>query len=247
MFDVISKEEYFSWIDRKIIPPDRERGLKHVQDAYILSRIGQESRKRILELGGGDSRVFRKLAGRNECWNVDKFEGTGAGPREIPDLPRVKIITAFMGDFSPQIPDNYFDYVISVSAIEHIPEKDLRNTFADCARVLKPTGMIIHAIDIYLFDKEDMAYPPALRTRERIKTYLGYASRPDLDIQMRRPPAIDENLSFSCRYATNPDSVMHRWNTIAPKLVKVRNRAQSVSLKAEWIKLGPRELGYSTI
>lgn len=215
-------------------------GLKHIQDAYILSRIAQESGKKILELGGGDSRILRKLARSNECWNIDKLEGAGAGPKEIPRLPGVKIIPAYMGDFSPQIPDNYFDYVVSISAIEHIPGKELQSTFADCARVLKPSGVMIHAIDIYLFDKEDMTYPAAVGTRQRIKTYLSYAYRPDLDIRMRLPPTIDEHISFSCRYATNPDSTMYIWNKIAPKLIKVRSRAQSVSLKAEWVKIGPR-------
>lgn len=225
MFDIITKSEYWSWLDAGIIASNGS-DLKHIQDAFILSRLNGCRGKRILELGGGQSRILHKLKRDNECWNVDRFEGQGNGPRAVQEIDGVNTVVAFMGDFDRRIPSDYFDYVISVSVVEHIPPDAIENVFLDCARVLKPGGEVYHAIDLYLFDTP--AGSSGLISRYR-KEYLG--------LYFIEPPAIDETVSFKCHYASNPDSELYRWNKVAPHMNAVRIRAQSASIKAGWRKV----------
>lgn len=132
-----------------------------------------------MELGGGNSRVLPLLAERNECWNVDKFEGLDGGPIKAPrDISlkrflkgrRIRIIREYMGSFSGEIPSRYFDYVISISAVEHIRHECFSASMRDCTRVLKPGGLMLHAIDVYLFDDINQ-HPHGTRQRSRLRLY----------------------------------------------------------------------------
>lgn len=125
--------------------------LKRYQDllvlAFITSNVPPGSR--ILDVGGGDSRILRHLAGRYECWNVDKFEGLGNGPK-IAAEGGYRLVLDYMGAFNPELPDGYFDFVFSISALEHTPhEPDLYpRLLADLDRVLKPGGASLHLFDV---------------------------------------------------------------------------------------------------
>ena len=95
---------------------------------------------------------------------------------------------------------------------------------------------MIHAIDTYIYDKDSVHVNGQKLTRNRIKKYLEFADRPDLGFKMVDTPQIDENVCFSCRYASNSDNELYRWNTIAPAMISHREEGQSVSIKAEWIR-----------
>jgi cyclopropane fatty-acyl-phospholipid synthase-like methyltransferase len=235
MFDFITKSEYWSWIDHGITAAD-VCTLKHVQDAYVLSKLADKKGCRILEMGGGNSRVMRQLARRNECWNADKFEGVGQGPTLIERIKQVKVIKAYIGDFDQALPDNYFDFIFSISVIEHVAADFLENVFGDFSRLLKPGGQMFHAIDMYLFDAADRDFAGAVSGRARMKRYLKFSDRPDLRLRLAQPAAVDEEVSFSCKYATNSDNELYNWNKAVPQICELRARGQSVSLKAEWIK-----------
>lgn len=267
MFDIITKEEYWRWIEegvaRPLQPPAIDRRgpeygspwisagiarvrshigpflrsprpyeLKDVQDAFVLSRLRQARGATILEVGGGNSRILPVLSSSNECWTVDRFEGKGRGPTRVPRIPRVKVVQAYMGDGSPELEAGYFDFVVSVSVVEHVPLDSISAFFGDCARVLKPGGRMIHAIDTYLFDASDRSVAQVFQ--ERIQAYLGFAQRPDLQIMLVEEPGVDPDLRFSCRYATVPDNVLHEWNLRRPSVKRVLG--QVVSIKAEWLK-----------
>ncbi|PSB14685.1 hypothetical protein C7B61_02050 [filamentous cyanobacterium CCP1] len=151
MLDIIQKKEYFEWRDRGIADP-KNQTLKGIQDAWILSLLSEKTDLKIAEIGGGKSRVLQKLAEKNECWNIDKFEGVGAGPTDLPELPGVKIVRTYLGEFDPALSNEYFDVVFSVSVVEHVTSEKLEAFFADCYRILKPGGTMAHAIDLYVFD-----------------------------------------------------------------------------------------------
>lgn len=232
MFGVIDKADYFGALSADKLSADSltklnpygANSLKHVQDAWILANIRQHTGSRILEVGGADSRVLKVLDPSNEKWNLDEFKGVGHGPKTVFHIEGVKNLRSKLGDFSPGLPADHFDVVFSVSVVEHVPSgAPLQNFFADAMRVLKPGGVTLHAIDLYLTDKG--AYPNA----DRLRQYLAIAESTGL--KWIEPPAIDEDVRFSCAYATHPDIGMYRRNAIEPSLKQVRSIAQSVSLK----------------
>lgn len=262
MFDIITKADYWGWLAAEVLPtsvyrrPGKHRSiwvrnllrlsrrlqspsqsahlyeLKDVQDAFIMSCLGGQKEKRILEVGGGIPRVLRWLSGQNECWLVDRYEGVGRGPKKIPSIPGIKILQGFIGEYIEELPDEHFDYLFSVSVVEHVPIESLEDFFADCARLLKPSGRMFHAIDIYLFDDErgDLRQP----FKDKLRAYLSFSNRPDLGIRMIEEAHIDANLRYSCAYASQPDNVLYEWHLNHPQ--EKRLMGQVVSIKSAWEK-----------
>ena len=126
--------------------------LKRYQDllvyAFIRRNIGLGTR--ILDIGGGYSRVLSRLSKEYECWCLDKMEGQGKGPTDVINTP-YRLVRDYMGNFNRELPDGYFDLVFSISTIEHIPfdQPMVHGAFIeDIDRVLKPGGYSLHAVDV---------------------------------------------------------------------------------------------------
>ena len=125
--------------------------LKVYQDLCVFSILKHEAPpgSRILDIGGGDSRILKHFKSEHECWNLDKLEGLGNGPTQI-DASGFKLVTAYIGEFSDQLRNDYFDYVFSISTLEHVPQQDRKlhaNILKDINRVLKPEGVSLHLFD----------------------------------------------------------------------------------------------------
>lgn len=236
MYDIISKTEYWQWLDEKVnaATPAPTGTLKHIQDTFILSVLKDLKGKKILEFGGGKSRILKLLSKDNECWNVDKFEGADGGPARLIRQRKVKTVKAYLGDFNDGIPSDYFDYVVSISVAEHIPHGDLERVFADCARVLRPGGNLVQAIDLYLPDATDKDEKAFQFNRSRVTDYLRAAEKAGL--MLKEPAEVEGDAYFRGFHASNSDATLFHWNSGAPKLRATRERGQSVSLKSWWIK-----------
>jgi ubiquinone/menaquinone biosynthesis C-methylase UbiE len=137
------------------VDPD-DCDLKVYQDllmfCFIKFNIPEGSK--ILDIGGGDSRILRYFKDDHECWNIDKLEGVGNGPTDI-DTTAFRLVHDYMGNFNDELPDNYFDLVFSISTLEHVPQNDpetYNNILGDISRVLKPGGYSVHCIDVILQD-----------------------------------------------------------------------------------------------
>ncbi len=65
-----------------------------------------------------------------------------------------RLVRDYMGNFSSELPEGYFDFVFSISSLEHVPygkaeHRELhKNICLDIDRVLKPGGMSLHCFDI---------------------------------------------------------------------------------------------------
>src|SRR5687767_6142356 len=81
------------------------------------------------------------------------------GPTEAQAIPGVEIVRAYLGENSPLLAD--FDVVFSISVVEHV--EDLDAFHADQLRILKPGGIFIHAIDLYLGEGADTSRFDAYR------------------------------------------------------------------------------------
>src|SRR3546814_5394313 len=89
LFNVIRKPEYWSALDNPFVfrklggfTLKALDGLKHIQDAWTLNRLRETRNARVLEIGGGVSRVLPAMDESNERWNLDEFLGDGNGRSE---------------------------------------------------------------------------------------------------------------------------------------------------------------------
>lgn len=198
--------------------------LKRYQDllalTFIASNIPQGAK--ILEVGGGHSRVLAHLAGRYECWNVDKFEGLGNGPKALPQSG-YRIIQDYLGSNNPELPDNYFDLVFSISALEHTPKDEhlFQNILYDMNRVLKNGGASFHLIDVVLIHKKIRANP--------IVQYLFKHSAPGNPMPEPDMMRADQDL-----YTMSQSAYDKKWKTVVKK--PYEEFGQPTSINIYWKK-----------
>jgi len=137
--------------------------LKVYQDLLVYSFITNniKPKARILEIGGGESRVIASLKENYECWNLDRLHGVGFGPTKLLETDGFRIVKDDIGNFTNELPDAYFDLVYSISTVEHFPkdEKVCALILADILRVLRPGGASIHCVDGLLFNDHLFVHP----------------------------------------------------------------------------------------
>lgn len=104
---------------------------------------------KLLEIGGCDSRVISWLKHSYEFWNLDKLEGVGNGLTTITNNDGFRLVRDYIGSFSKELPDGYFDGVFSISVMEHVPKDNatMQAICRDIQRVLKPGGLSLHCFD----------------------------------------------------------------------------------------------------
>ena len=167
---VYAKQEHLPFL--KSLAPDlygkavsdwQAESLKTYQDLFTYAFIRHNIPKgsRLLEVGGGYSRVLTRLADEYTCWNIDRFEGLGAGPITIPE-DKYRIVRDYMGTFNPELPDESFDFVFSISVLEHVPTDsptEQEAVLKDIPRVLRPSGISLHLVDVVAFQDSGW-YPP---------------------------------------------------------------------------------------
>lgn len=132
--------------------------LKCYQDLLVFGFIRKNipAGSKILEIGGGDSRVLEKLSQTYECWNIDKHEGLGNGPITARDRNRYRLIQDYIGGFNSDLQDDYFDFVFSISALEHTQADDeavFNDILMDINRVLSPGCLSLHCFDLIMHEK----------------------------------------------------------------------------------------------
>ena len=160
--------------------------LKVYQDLLVYSFIinNLEPNARILEIGGGESRVIANLKDHYECWNLDRLRGVGFGPTRLSDTEGFRFVQDDIGNFSTELPDEYFDLVYSISTVEHFSqdEKVCNQILADIQRVLRPGGTSIHCVDGLLFNDHLSVHPFVQKVVIEIgesKTCLDYGTIKD--------------------------------------------------------------------
>lgn len=228
MLDVISKADYFSARNDPELEAHLHRvsrdhwGMKHIQDAWALTQLLPVRDSRILEVGGGHSRVLRCLDASNEMVNLDKLEGKDGGPTGRTAAADYTVVNANMGEFHPDIKDNSFDRIFSISVMEHIPGPAYDAFWEDHARALKPGGLGIHAIDVYITDEADP------QVEKRLESYRAFEKA---GLRLVGEDALPRPLIFRSHFGSCSDYVMAMWNKQAPKLAHRRESYQCVSLK----------------
>ena len=132
--------------------------LKCYQDLLVLAFIENTIPvgASILDVGGGYSRILSHLKHDYECWCIDKYEGLGKGPKGFTgEDAGYRTVIDYMGNYNSELPDDHFDLVFSISALEHTPldSQNIHNIIEDINRVLKPGGFSLHCLDMFVDKK----------------------------------------------------------------------------------------------
>lgn len=137
--------------------------LKVYQDMLVYNFILDNfpAGAKLLEIGGGDSRIISWLKDRYEFWNLDKLEGVGNGLTNLADTGGFKLVQGYLGDFNEDLPGAYFDGIFSISVLEHVPgdEVTCEKICDDMQRLLKPGGLSLHCVDIVVKKEEVRKHP----------------------------------------------------------------------------------------
>ena len=129
--------------------------LKYYQDLLVFGFIKENipPGSKILEIGGGESRILAKLHQSYECWNVDKLEGLGNGLTILQNQNNYNLVRDYIGNFNHDLKNEYFDFIFSISALEHTQpddEKLFSDILKDINRVLSPNGLSLHCFDLVI-------------------------------------------------------------------------------------------------
>jgi 2-polyprenyl-3-methyl-5-hydroxy-6-metoxy-1,4-benzoquinol methylase len=113
-----------------------------------FSLLGGKRPSRALEIGAGDggqSVTIAKYCDHLVCTEVDEKSHDWLGGATIleRDLGNVEYRICDAQDLS-EFDDQSFDLIFSSNALEHIP--DIDRCLGECRRVLKPEGVMLHAM-----------------------------------------------------------------------------------------------------
>lgn len=167
MINYAKVDDFYKYLNRyeeydELISPEKLRGdLKDFQNLFAIDFILKNYPKggNLLEIGGGDckmlSALLKKHPKKYKCWSLDPLLGEGGGI-SLDDIflqnninPKIQLITKEIGDFSEEVPNNFFDCVFSISVLEHIPFELWVKSFKDMRRSLKDQGgKTFHCIDV---------------------------------------------------------------------------------------------------
>ena len=139
---------------------DDQWGIKAHNRPWIEEAGRFAAGQRVIEVGGAYSRLPEYLGTKYavEPWVADDFgKGTSeeelwtrwGDPAELPAKhPGVHYVFRRLGEAAPELPDDHFDRVFSVSTLEHIPARSRLSVLTDMHRILAPGGLELHTIDI---------------------------------------------------------------------------------------------------
>jgi SAM-dependent methyltransferase len=107
---------------------------------------------RLLEIGAGQPLVAGLLADLGyEVTVIDPYDGSGRGPTEFERFlklyPHVRIVRGQFQLTVPQLKDEIFDGIYSISVLEHVLEPELGALFQAVSAHLRPGGQSFHSVD----------------------------------------------------------------------------------------------------
>lgn len=131
-------------------------GLKAMGTLFCVDKIVRFKPARMLEAGAGWNRHFDHHFGADlEYWMIDEASDIGWDMKSLEKFEQsvsnrqnTHFVRGLLGSFLPELPDDSFDLVFSISVIEHISAKQKSRFYEDMFRILKPGGVIAHSIDI---------------------------------------------------------------------------------------------------
>jgi SAM-dependent methyltransferase len=125
--------------------------------AYYAAEL--DTQKRIVEIGGSLSGLQFVLSSEgHEVVNVDPgMDARGVGwPCDEASIHKLnswfntKVLLKNTTLGEARLPSNYYDLFLSISAIEHFPDRDVREVLEHAHRCLKSGGRFVITLDLFL-------------------------------------------------------------------------------------------------
>ncbi len=146
--------DYCDSCDHLTLLSSAQNDLKDLQRPWtIKAALGLLSPgATLLEIGAGQPLVAATLAelGYNVTV-IDPYDGSGGGPTNFDEYvrsyPKLRIIRDQFRIALPQLVDQTFDGIYSVSVLEHIPEPSLGELFQAISHHLRGNGWSFHSVD----------------------------------------------------------------------------------------------------
>jgi SAM-dependent methyltransferase len=133
--------------------------IKGFDRPWLVSSHDWQNGERVLEVGAAYSNIPMYLQQTYGCevWVADDF-GTKShevfwmrdrSPQEhVAAHPDIKFVLERLGEPESSLPEGYFDVIYSISALEHVPGLLTQAVWAHMDRLLRPGGLMLHAIDM---------------------------------------------------------------------------------------------------
>jgi SAM-dependent methyltransferase len=133
--------------------------IKGFDRPWLISSHDWRKDERVLDVGAAYSNIPIHVQQTYGCemWVVDDFGlkskesfwTRDRSPHEhIAEHPEIKFVLERLGDPDSSLPENYFDVIYSLSALEHVPGDMTPAVWSHMNRLLKTGGELIHAIDM---------------------------------------------------------------------------------------------------
>jgi cyclopropane fatty-acyl-phospholipid synthase-like methyltransferase len=132
----------------------RGKGLKN-KDALLASRLRALPLERgglVLEVGSNDGRFLNAAVAMHGCAGIGIDLAAAAVRRALEHRPQGLDVEFHVGRASAlPFVDGCFDAIISMDVFEHLGHDGVRATLRECARVLKPGGVLL----AYVVSRQD--------------------------------------------------------------------------------------------
>lgn len=131
----------------------RQWGLKQMGTLFCAEKIKEIAPAKILEVGAGFNTFFEEhFSAGHEYWILDDTVGLCDEEKfnaAVKVRQNTHFVRSLLGSFNSDVPDNYFDLVFSISALEHVPLDKRTAVYEDMFRIVRPGGIIVHSIDMF--------------------------------------------------------------------------------------------------
>lgn len=162
--------------------------LKNVQRPWAVKTLLQciPPPARLLEIGGGEPLICGFLSQLGyDVTLVDPYDGFGNGPTDYEryriEYPTVKIVRGYLRPGMPELAQQRFDAIFSVSVLEHLSAELAATCFEAISEFLTPGGWSVHCFDFILQGIGEDYDPPNARRILAGQSQLAGAAPEDLD------------------------------------------------------------------
>lgn len=234
MFELGTTKHWWNSARKYPVLSEHVNTLRPLGYAQALNLIEENKFSKVLEIDPGtDSMIFNMLYGSCELWGLQntmsEYANSNARFEEYVKFhPDLRFFHGLLGESNPQLPQNYFDLIFSVTSIKNVPAERLSKFFEETYMLLRPGGIVFHSYDVYyrqpvrlLFDEYEKAGFEWLKPKETMNVFWeDWLCEPSVELidsvlpylMMENPMVVAENYMWQQNREERPSPL--NWLTI---------------------------------